>query len=304
MGRKLEDLIERASKHPPLKMAIVDAGERHVMDGVAQALEHRLIEPVFVGVQRRIEKTALEAEVSLQGHRIVAATSDEDAAQRATELAVTGTVDGLIKGWLHTDVLMHPVLAGLRTERRLSHVFIVELPSYHKLLFVTDAAINVQPDLKQKCAIVQNAVDLARLLGIERPKVAALSAVELVEPEIGSTVDAACLSKMAQRRQIRHALVDGPLAFDNAISLEAAKTKQIESDVAGDADILLAPELDSGNILAKVLEYLAGGVMAGVVVGAKVPIVLPSRSDPPMGRLASVAIASIMHHHWAEIIDE
>ncbi len=304
MGKKLEALIERASQHPPLTMAVVDAGERHVMEGVAQALEHRLIEPVFIGVQRRIEKTAAEAGVSLQGHRVVAAISEEEAARRGTELAVTGEVTGLIKGWLHTDTLMHAALALLRTERRLSHVFIIELPSYHKLLFVTDAAINVQPDLAQKCSIVQNAVDLARILGVERPKVAALSAVELVNPDIGSTVDAACLSKMAQRRQIRHAVVDGPLAFDNAISPEAVKTKQIESEVAGDADILLAPELDADNILVKGLEYFAGGVMAGVVVGAKVPIVLPSRSDPPIARLASVAIASIMHHRWAEVLDE
>ena len=208
-----------------------------------------------------------------------------------------------MKGWLHTDVLMHPVLTRLRTERRMSHVFIVELASYHKLLFVTDAAINIAPNLMQKAVIIQNAVDLTRVLGVETPKVAALSAVEVVKSEIGSTVDAACLSKMAQRRQIRHALVDGPLAFDIAISLEAAKTKQIESDVAGDVDILLAPDLNSGNILAKDLEYLAGGVMAGVVIGAKVPIILPSRSDPPEARLASVAIAAIMHDGWTKIVD-
>ncbi|QDU74586.1 Phosphate acetyltransferase [Bremerella volcania] len=304
MSDKLQKLIERTTQFPPLTMAVVDVGERHVMEGVAQALERGLIDPVFVGVRQRIEQTAEQAGVRLDGHRIVEAIHEEDAARQGAELAAAGEVTGLMKGWLHTDVLMHPVLARLRTERRLSHVFVVELASYHKLLFVTDAAINIAPDLIQKLAIVQNAVDLARVLGIETPKVAALSAVEVVKPEIGSTIDAACLSKMAQRQQIRHALVDGPLAFDNAISLEAAQTKEIDSDVAGDVDILLAPDLNSGNILAKDLEYLTGGVMAGVVIGAKVPIVLPSRSDPPAARLASVAIASIMHQCWTEVGDE
>jgi phosphate acetyltransferase len=299
---RLQALIERAMQYPPLTIAVVDAGERHVMEGVAQALGRGLIEPVFVGLRRRIEETAAAAHVPLDDHRIVEAISEEDAARQGTELAVTGDVAGLMKGWLHTDVLMHPVLGRLRTGRRLSHVFVVDLASYHKLLFVTDAAINIAPDLMQKAAIIQNAVDLARVLGVETPKVAALSAVEVVKAEIGSTLDAACLSKMAQRRQIRHALVDGPLAFDNAISLEAAKTKQIDSDVAGDVDILLAPDLNSGNILAKDLEYLAGGVLAGIVVGAKVPIVLPSRSDPPEARLASMAIASIMHHCWSDVV--
>lgn len=301
---RLQVLIERAAQFPPLTIAVVDAGERHVMEGVAQALARGLIEPVFVGARQRIEETAAAAGVPLDAHRIVEAIGEEDSARQGTELAAAGEVTGLMKGWLHTDVLMHPVLGRLRTGLRLSHVFVVDLASYHKLLFVTDAAINIAPDLTQKAAIVQNAVDLARVLGVETPKVAALSAVEVVKPEIGSTVDAACLSKMAQRRQIRHALVDGPLAFDNAISLEAARTKEIESDVAGDVDILLAPELNSGNILAKDLEYLAGGVMAGVVIGAKVPIILPSRSDPPEARLASVAIASIMHHRWTEVVDE
>jgi len=304
MSDKLQKLIERATQFPPLTMAVVDAGERHVMEGVAQALERGLIDPVFVGVRQRIEQTAEQAGVPLDGHRIVEAIHEKDAARQGVELAAAGEVTGLMKGWLHTDVLLHPVLARLRTERRLSHVFVVELASYHKLLFVTDAAINVEPALSQKAAIVQNAVDLARVLGVAQPKVAALSAVEVVKPEIVSTVDAACLSKMAQRGQIRHALVDGPLAFDNAISREAAETKQIESDVAGDVDILLVPDLNSGNILAKDLEYLAGAVMAGVVIGAKVPIVLPSRSDPPAARLASVAVASIMQQCWTEVINE
>ncbi|QDT93619.1 bifunctional enoyl-CoA hydratase/phosphate acetyltransferase [Gimesia algae] len=304
MSDKLQKLIERATQFPPLSMAVVDVGERHVMEGVAQALERGLIEPVFVGIRQRIEQTAEQVGVRLDGYRIVEAIHEEDAARQGVELAAAGEVTGLMKGWLHTDVLIHPVLARLRTERRLSHVFVVELASYHKLLFVTDAAINIEPALSQKAAIVQNAVDLARVLGVSQPKVAALSAVEVVKPEIASTVEAACLSKMAQRGQIRHALVDGPLAFDNAISREAAETKQIESDVAGDVDILLAPDMNSGNILAKDLEYLAGAVLAGVVIGAKVPIVLPSRSDPPAARLASVAVASIMHQCWTEVANE
>lgn len=301
---RFQPLIERAKQEAPLTVAVVDAGERYVMEGVGQALQHGIIQPVFVGVRQRIEEAAAEAGISLVGHRVVETISETDAARQGCELAAAGEVSCLMKGWLHTDVLMRPVIATLRTDRRLSHVFVVDLPSYHKLLFVTDAAINISPDLTQKAAIVQNAVDLARMLGVDVPKVAALSAVEVVKPEIGSTVDAACLSKMAQRRQIRHALVDGPLAFDNAISREAANIKQIESDIAGDADILLAPDLNAGNILAKDLEYLAGGVMAGIVVGAKVPIILPSRSDPPRGRLASVAIASIMHQEWSRVADE
>ncbi len=304
MSTKLQELIDRASQYPPLSVAVVDAGEHHVMEGVAQALERGLIDPVFIGIRQRIVRTAAEAGVSLDGHRVLDAISDVDAARQGTALAGAGEVAGLMKGWLHTDVLMHPVLAQLQTDRRVSHVFIVELATYPKLLFVTDAAINIAPDLRVKAAIVQNAVNLARVVGITKPKVAALSAVEVVKPEISSTVDAACLSKMAQRGQIRHALVDGPLAFDNAISLEAARTKQIESEVAGDVDILLAPDLNSGNILAKNLEYLAGAVMAGVVIGARVPIMLPSRSDPPEARLASVAIASIMHNCWEEMTDD
>ena len=205
-----------------------------------------------------------------------------------------------MKGWIHTDALMRPVLSQLRTARRVSHVFIAELPRYPKLLYITDAAINIAPDLATKAQIVQNAVDLAHMLGVERPAVAALSSVELVKPAIPSTLDAACLSKMAQRGQISGAILDGPLAFDNAISSDAAKTKHIHSEVAGKADILLAPDLDAGNILAKDLEYLAGATIAGIVIGARAPIMLPSRSDPPAARLVSAAIAVLMYHLWPD----
>ncbi len=297
----LDTLIERAKAYPPLPMAVVDAGETYVLQGAWEAAEAGLIKPILVGNQGRIEKIALAIGYSLQGIPIIAADGEEEAAAKGVELVLKGEVFGLMKGWIHTDVLMHPVLAHLRTGRRVSHVFLAELPAYPKLLYVTDAAINIAPDLMQKAAIVQNAVDLARLLGVPLPKVAALSSVEIVKPEIASSVDAACLSKMAHRRQIHHAIVDGPLAFDNAISREAAQIKQIDSEVSGEVDILLAPDLDAGNILAKDLAYLAQATLAGIVIGAKVPIVLPSRSDPPRGRLASCAIAVLMSQHWEEV---
>ncbi|MFN3919386.1 MAG: bifunctional enoyl-CoA hydratase/phosphate acetyltransferase [Methylohalobius sp.] len=300
----LDTLIERAKTYPPLPTAVVDAGESYVLQGAWEAAEAKLIKPILIGNQERIEQIARELGYSLQGIAVVPAQGEEEAAAKGVELVLKGEAFGLMKGFVHTDVLMHPVLEHLRTGRRVSHVFLAELPTYPKLLYVTDAAINIAPDLKQKAAIVQNAVDLARLLGVERPKVAALSSVEIVKPEIPSTVDAACLSKMAQRRQIQNAVVDGPLAFDNAISKEAAKIKQIDSEVAGEVDILLAPDLDAGNILAKDLAYLANATLAGIVVGAKVPIVLPSRSDPPKGRLASCAIAVLMFHGFEEICRE
>lgn len=300
MGR-FQQLIEQATRLPPLTTAIIDPAEQHVMEAVRAALEQEIIVPVFVGVRERIEATAASVGVSLAEHRIIEAVDDEHAAEQATQLAGSGEVNCLMKGALHTDVLMRPVLKSLRTARRISHVFIAELASYHKLLFITDAAINIAPDLAQKAAIVQNAVDLARILGITMPKVAALSAVETVNSGIASTLDAACLSKMAQRGQIHHAIVDGPLALDLALSSEAAQTKETDSEVAGDADILLVPDLVSGNMLAKCLEHLAGAVLAGGILGAQVPIILPSRSDPPAGRLASVAIASILHHDQSRI---
>ncbi len=282
-------------------MAVVDAGETYVLEGAREAAEAGLIEPVLVGERNRIETLAARIGYDLTGVRIVEAEGEQEAAETGVQLVLDGAVCGLMKGWIHTDVLMHPVLQHLRTGRRVSHVFVAELPTYPKLLYVTDAAINIFPDLPQKAAIVQNAVDLARLLGVERPKVAALSSVEVVKPEIPSTIDTACLSKMAQRRQIRQAVVDGPLAFDNAISKEAARIKQIDSEVSGEVDILLVPDLDAGNILAKDLAYLAKATLAGIVVGAKVPIVLPSRADPPQGRLASCAIAVLVHQLWPAV---
>ena len=296
MPQRLQMIIEQARKLAPIPMAVVDAAEEHVLAGAHEAAQAGLIQPVLIGPRRDIDSLCERMGVASNTYPVIEAVSDAEAAERGVQEVVDGRSAALMKGWVHTDVLMHPVLAQLRTARRVSHVFVVELASYHKLLLVTDAAINIAPDLMTKAAIVQNAVDLARLLGIEMPNVAALSAVEVVKPAIASTIDAACLSKMAQREQIRHAVVDGPLAFDNAISRDAALTKRIDSPVAGEVDILLAPDLASGNILAKDLEYLAGATLAGVVIGARVPIVLPSRSDPPAARLASAAIAVLLHY--------
>jgi len=279
---RLEAIIERARNLPPLKTAVIDAGEVHVLEGMLEARDEGLIDPILIGQPSRIHQACLSTKCQrLDELEIIPAETDEEAAEKGVELVKLGKADALTKGWIHTDTLMYPVLKFLRTGKRISHVFVADLPNYSKLLFITDAAINIAPGLPEKAAIVQNAVDLARQLGVEQPKVAALSAVEIVKPAIASTIDAACLSKMAERGQIRHAIVDGPLAFDNTISLDAAHIKQINSPVSGDVDILLAPDINAANILAKDLEYLAGATMAGIVIGAQIPIMLPSRSDPP-----------------------
>jgi phosphotransacetylase len=231
---------------------------------------------------------------------IIEAKSDAAAAAAGVRLVREGKVDVLMKGLIHTDALMHALLDaehGLRVPgRRVSHAFLCDIPSYSKLLIITDAAINIAPDLNAKAQILQNAIDLSHMLGIERPKVAVLSAVETVNPAISSTLDAACLTLMAQRGQITGAVVEGPLALDNAISLRAAKEKGITSKVAGDCDILLVPDLVSGNILAKNLEYLANATAAGIVLGLSAPVVLSSRSDPAPACLASLALAALIHH--------
>ncbi|EQD54779.1 bifunctional enoyl-CoA hydratase/phosphate acetyltransferase [mine drainage metagenome] len=291
-------ILERARHHPPLPVAVVDAQEAHVLAGVLEASDYGLIEPVLLGPQAQIEAVCRRLGCPVDRFPILNRASATEAAEAGVQLVLEGKAAALVKGWIHTDELMRPVLRQLRTARRVSHVFVADLPSYHKLLFITDAAINIVPDLATKAAILQNAIDLVRILGVDRPKAAALSAVELVKPSIPSSLDAACLSKMAQRGQITHAEVDGPLAFDNAISCDAAKIKQINSTVAGEADILLAPDLDAGNILAKGMEYLAGATLAGIVIGARVPLMLTSRSDPPAARLISAAIAVLLHQHW------
>ncbi len=292
---RLLALIERARQCPSLPLAVINAEETHVLQGTLEAHTEGLVEPILIGDTVVIRQLCQQLGFSLDGIRLLDSHSEAQAVQQGIDLVTRGEVNALAKGWIHTDALMGPVLSTLRTGQRVSHVFVAEMSSYPKLLFITDAAINITPDLGVKAAILQNAIDLARTLGIVQPKVAALSAVEVVKSAIVSTIDAACLSKMADRGQIKHAIVDGPLAFDNAISAEAARIKHINSPVAGDVDILLAPDINAANILSKDLEYLAGATLAGIVIGAKVPILLPSRSDPSIARLVAAALAVLMH---------
>lgn len=291
--KHLEDLIAEAKSLPPAVTAVVDAGERHVLEAAHQAAQAGLIEPLLIGRRDLID--SLSAELGCD-YPIIEADTSEDSAAAGVEAVKDGRVKLLIKGYLHTAEFLHPILKELRRAPRISHVFAAELDRYPQLLFITDAAINIEPNLEIKAQILQNAIDLARLLGISQPKAAALSAIEVVNPAVSSTIDAACLAKMSERGQIKNALVDGPLAFDNAISADSARIKGINSPVAGQVDILLVPDLVSGNILYKDLEYLAGARFAGVVLGASVPIVLTSRADPEPVRLASLALARVAHH--------
>jgi phosphate acetyltransferase len=297
MFRKLEELIELARQNQPPRVAVAAAAHKLVLQSVQRAVNLDLIVPLLVGREADIRAEAEAIGWDLKDEEIVATATNRLAAQAAVDLVREDKADILMKGYLHTDEMLHAVLrheGGLRTDRLLSHVFVLEVPTYHKLLLITDAAININPDIVQKASIAQNAVDLARKLGVELPKVAALSSVETINPNIPSTVHAACLSKMAERGQIKGAIVDGPLAFDNAISAEAARDKGIVSPVSGDIDVVVVPDLDSGNILSKNLEYLASAKMAGIVMGARVPVVLTSRSDPPRARVFSLALASLL----------
>jgi phosphate butyryltransferase len=294
--KTFEDLLHSVRGLPAMPVAVIDADERHVLEGVCEAAAAGFIDPVLIGDETRI-RGKLEAIAGAKHLRILHTTEDDAMAEKGVELIEKGEVKGLIKGHIHTDSFLHPILLHhLQGKKRISHVFLADLKTYPKLLYITDAAVNISPDLPTKMHIVQNAVDFSRLLGVETPKVAALSAVEVVNPAIASTVDAACLAKMAERGQIKGAVVDGPLAFDNAISAESAEVKGIRSPVAGDVDILMVPDLVSGNILGKDLEYLAGAQMAGFVVGTKVPIILTSRADPPKARLISCAVAVLANH--------
>jgi len=267
-------------------------------------MQKQLIRPVLVGPERKIRAAAALAGYCLDGIELVDAPHSHAAAAQAVALARAGQVQALMKGALHTDELMAEVVnasTGLRTERRMSHVFVLDVPTYPKPLFITDAAINIRPDLADKRDIVQNAIDLAHALRIALPKVAILSAVETINPKIASTIEAGALCKMLDRGQITGGLLDGPLAFDNAISRSSAAAKQLRSQVAGDADILVVPDLESGNMLAKQLIYLAGADAAGIVLGARVPIMLTSRSDDVLARLASSALAKLFVHHRASL---
>jgi phosphate acetyltransferase len=294
-----QKIFEQAHGQPPVTTAVVHPCDPESLLGALDAAAKGLITPVLVGPEAKIRAAAAAAGVALAGVRIVATEHSHAAADRAVAMARGGEVEALMKGSLHTDELMGAVVAeatGLRTERRVSHVFVMDVPTYPKPLLVTDAAVNIHPDLETKRDICRNAIDLAHVLGIECPKVAILSAVETVNPKIQSTLDAAALCKMAERGQISGATLDGPLAFDNAVSAAAAKIKEIVSPVAGDADILVVPDLEAGNILAKELSYLAAAESAGIVLGARVPIVLTSRADSARTREASAAVMVLLAH--------
>ncbi len=295
---RLRELLARADGLEAVRCAVVHPCDAESLSGALDAAARGLLVPVLVGPPEKIAAAAAAAGLSLDGIEIVAVPHSHAAAVTAAKLAADGAVEILMKGSLHTDELLRAVLAQpeLRTGRRMSHVFRFDVPMYPKPLLVTDAALNIAPTLADKADIIQNAIDFAHLLGNAQPKVAILSAVETVNPAIPSTLDAAALCKMADRGQIRGGLLDGPLAFDNAISAQAAEIKHIVSPVAGDADILAVPDLESGNMLAKQLEYLAGASGAGLVVGARVPIALTSRADGPSARVASALLALLSAH--------
>jgi phosphate acetyltransferase len=294
---RYRDLLAMAAGLPPITMAVVHPCSEEALRGAIDAAAIGLIVPVLVGPEEKIRTLAARTGIDLAGCRIVATPHSHAAAACAVGMARRGEVQALMKGSLHTDELMAAVVSsedGLRTDRRISHVFALDVPSYPKPLLISDGAINVEPDLDAKRDIVRNAIDLAHAMGIASPKVAILAAVETVSAGMRSTVDAAALCKMADRGQITGGIIDGPLAFDNAISARAAKEKGIESEVAGQADILIAPDLEAGNMIAKQLEYLAGAQVAGLVMGARVPIVLTSRADASPSRIASCALARLV----------
>ena len=295
--RKLHVLIAAAQKHAPAKTAVAHPCDSSSLEGVMEAARLGLIDPILVGPESRIRAVALEAKLDLGQTEIVDAKHSHDAAAKAVALVREGRAEVLMKGSLHTDEIMGAVVAretGLRTSRRISHCFVMDVPGHDQPLIITDAAVNIAPDLKVKVDIIQNAIDLSHALGQDEVRVAILSAMETVNPDVPSTLEAAALCKMADRGQITGAILDGPLALDNAISAEAAKIKKIGSPVAGRANILVVPDLEAGNMLAKSLSFLADADAAGIVLGAKVPIVLTSRADEETAKLASCAVAQLL----------
>jgi phosphate acetyltransferase len=296
---KYELLLERCKDLHPIPTAVAHPCDATSLSGAMEAAQKGLIEPILVGPCSKIQSAADAAGIDLKNIEVIDAPHSVAAAAKAVALLREAKAELLMKGSLHSDELLAAVVSregGLRTARRISHVFVMDVPTYHKVLIVTDGAINIAPTLEDKVDICQNAIDLAISLGLERPKVAILAAVETVTSKMPATLDAAALCKMAQRGQIKGATLDGPLAFDNAISKEAAKTKGIDSQVAGDPDILLAPDLEAGNILAKQLTFLAKADSAGLVLGARVPIILTSRADSVRSRIASCAVAMLAAH--------
>ena len=292
---RFKELLALSDGMPAVRCAVVHPCDAESLSGAMDSASYGLIVPVLIGPEVRIRHIAREAGIDLAQAEIISVPHSHAAAEKAADMAAKGEVEILMKGSLHTDELIHAVLAqpSLRTGRRMSHVFRFDVPLYSKPLLITDAALNIRPNLQEKVDIIQNAIDFARILGVVTPKVAILSAVETVNANIPSTLDAAALCKMADRGQITGGILDGPLAFDNAISAHAAQIKHIKSAVAGDADILAVPDLESGNMLAKQLEYLAGASGAGLVLGARVPIALTSRADGPMARVSSALLAQL-----------
>jgi phosphate acetyltransferase len=296
---KYEQLLERCRSLAPVPTAVAHPCEASALAGAMEAGALGLIVPILVGPADKLRALAARESIDLGATRIVDAPHSHAAAARAVQLVREGEAELLMKGSLHTDELLGAVVAretGLRTGRRISHVFLMDVPTYHKVLIVTDAAINIAPTLEEKADICQNAIDLALTIGVKEPKVAILAAVETVNSKMQATLDAAALCKMADRGQITGGTLDGPLAFDNAISREAARIKHITSAVAGDPDILLVPDLEAGNMLAKQLSFLANADSAGLVLGARVPIILTSRADSVRSRIASCGVAVLAAH--------
>ena len=296
---RLKELLARGAHLAPVRCAVVHPCDTESLQGAVDAANLGLIVPVLVGPSARIRQLAADAGMDISGMQLVDTEHSHASAEAAAALAAQGDVEALMKGSLHTDEMVHAVLGqrALRTGRRMSHVFRFDVPAYSKPILITDAALNIHPTLPEKVDIIQNAIDFAHVMGVAAPKVALLSAVETVNPAIPSTLDAAALCKMADRGQIKGGLLDGPLAFDNAISAHAAHVKGIRSPVAGEADILAVPDLESGNMLAKQLEYLAGASGSGIVLGARIPIALTSRADGPAARVASALLVKLVAHH-------
>ncbi|MGD0630524.1 MAG: bifunctional enoyl-CoA hydratase/phosphate acetyltransferase [Terracidiphilus sp.] len=291
--------IERCKDLPALPTAVVWPLSDVALRGTIEATAEGLIEPTLIGDAQEMYALAIKIGLDIRHYPVLQAEDEEKAAQLGVAMCRSGNALAMMKGSLHTDELMKAAMArdtGLRTARRISHVFIMDTPAYARTLLITDAAINITPELEDKVDIVQNAIDLAHALGIPEPKVALLSAVETVNPKIKSTLDAAALCKMADRGQITGGILDGPLAFDTAVSFKAARIKKLVSPVTGQADILVVPDLESGNMLAKQLEYLGGAQLAGIVLGARVPTILTSRADSAETRLMSCAVAVLLHY--------
>jgi phosphotransacetylase len=294
---KYEQLLERCRGLAPVPTAVAHPCEESALAAAVEAGQKKLIVPILVGPEAKIAETAKAARLNLDGLEVVDAPHSHASAERAVELVREGRAEVLMKGSLHSDELLSAIVSrekGLRTARRISHAFLMDVPSYHKVLIITDAAINIAPTLEEKADICQNAIDLAIALGVAKPKVAILAAVETVTSKMPATIDAAALCKMAQRGQIQGGILDGPLAFDNAISKEAAVTKGIDSEVSGEPNILLVPDLEAGNMLAKQLSFLAHADSAGLVLGAKVPVILTSRADSLRSKIASCAVAVLL----------